>query len=236
MLKRHIRTILWDIDGTLLSFDASERHALSKLLAARGITMTEEMLSCYHRTNDGYWKRLERGEVNKQELVRGRFTDFFTAMHLPVPDDIEAFNAAFQEALAEQVFPHEGAVESLRVLHPSYRQYIVSNGATQVQRRKISLLGIAPYIDGVFLSDEIGAQKPQRAFFDALRIGIPHYDEAETVIIGDSLTSDIKGGHDAGILTIWYAPHGEEPAPDVAQPDHILRTLVDLPVLLDRIA
>ena len=125
-----------------------------------------------------------------------------------------------------------GAPELLRVLAPRYELYLASNGASFVQRRRLESAGITGYFQGIFLSEEVGADKPQRAFFEACFASIPHFQKETALMVGDSLTSDIRGGKNAGIRTCWFAPQGQPSRPDI-RPDYRICALEELPALLE---
>lgn len=215
-----IRTILWDVDGTLLDFAAAERAAMEGLYRDFGLgDCSGEALGRYSAINRRYWESLERGEITKPELLVRRFQDFFRGEGLAV--DAEAFNAAYQSRLGTTAVPRDDSVELVRSLRGRVRQYAVSNGTVIAQTRKLRRSGLDALMDGVFLSEKLGAEKPDAAFFDAVFAAIGTVERGEVMIVGDSLTSDIRGGRNAGIVTCWYSPEGG--ASDL--PDHTIRDL-----------
>jgi YjjG family noncanonical pyrimidine nucleotidase len=206
-----IKTILWDVDGTLLDFARSERYGLFACLDEIGFhAYDDEMLKRYAKINRGFWEALERGELTKQEVLTGRFRTFFDSEGI-ICEDVEAFNASYQEKLGSKFFENENSLELCRKLHGRFRQYVVTNGTVTAQRNKLKFSGLGDCMDGVFISDEIGIEKPGIGFFthafseieaqtgEVLRPG-------ETLIVGDSLTSDMRGGNAAGIRCCWYNP------------------------------
>ena len=215
-----IRTILWDVDGTLLDFAAAERAAMEGLYRDFGLgDCSGEALGRYSAINRRYWESLERGEITKPELLVRRFQDFFRGEGLAV--DAEAFNAAYQSRLGTTAVPRDDSVELVRSLRGRVRQYAVSNGTVIAQTRKLRRSGLDALMDGVFLSEKLGAEKPDAAFFDAVFAAIGPVERREVMIVGDSLTSDIRSGRNAGIVTCWYSPEGG--ASDL--PDHTIRDL-----------
>ena len=178
-----------------------------------------EALGRYPAINRRYWESLERGEITKPELLVRRFQDFFRGEGLAV--DAEAFNAAYQSRLGTTAVPRDDSVELVRSLRGRVRQYAVSNGTVIAQTRKLRRSGLDALMDGVFLSEKLGAEKPDAAFFDAVFAAIGPVERREVMIVGDSLTSDIRGGRNAGIVTCWYSPEGG--ASDL--PDHTIRDL-----------
>lgn len=204
--------LLWDVDGTLLDFPYSQRIAIQKCLEGIGVTATEEMITRYSEINDSWWKRLELGEVTKEQLLPGRFTELFDEFGIQC-GDIEAFRRQYQENLGNVYKYLDHSLDICKKLQGEYYQYVVTNGVTCTQENKLKLAGFTDIMEQLFISEQIGAPKPQKAFFDYCfnRIAERHEDfqKSQVLIIGDSLSSDIKGGINAGIDTCWYNPKGE---------------------------
>lgn len=207
--RQAFTTLLWDVDGTLLDFDYSMRCSLRKCFHTVGQPITEEMIQCYSRINDGYWKRLERGEVTKAELLVGRFRDFFAEYGLTGIDE-DAFLKEFQYGLGHHYAFVDGALTLVKSLQGRYRQYVVTNGVAATQMSKLELSGLSGVMDGIFISETVGCAKPGLAFFDHCLGQLEEKNRERILIVGDSMTSDILGGIQAGIKTCWYNP-GEKP-------------------------
>lgn len=224
------KVILWDIDGTLLNFHIAERTAICRLFSRFGLGVcTDEMLNRYSRINAGYWKRLEQGELTKDQVLTGRFEDFFREYGLDT-GCVRDFNAAYQLALGDTICFNPGGLEAVKLLKGSCLQYAVTNGTLTAQRKKLNLSGLSELLDGAFISDVIGIEKPNIGFFTAVWAQIGAYDPEEVLIIGDSLTSDIKGGNNAGIRCCWFNPEGK-PAPENLRIDYTIRSLTEVPAL-----
>lgn len=201
-----IKVILWDIDGTLLDFGAAERYAVRKCFDSFGFgECTDEMLARYSAINKRYWEMLERGEVTKEQVFHGRYEEFLRGEHLPT-GRIGELNREYQVYLSEKIFFQDYGYEIIWDLKGKVRQYVVTNGSRFTQTRKMRLAGYDKLFDGVFISDEVGAEKPNIAFFDSVWEQIGTYEKAEVMIVGDSLTSDMQGGNNAGIRCCWYNP------------------------------
>ncbi len=225
------KTILFDADNTLLDFLRSERAALTKALSALGITPTEERLSVYSRINDNAWKRLERGEITKQELKTIRFREFCEYFQLNADPTVMA--DTYLRMLATQGFLISGALEVCKTLAEHCRLYIITNGIAAVQHGRFDNSPLFPFFCGCFISDEIGHEKPAKAFFDAVAAAIPDFDPATTLVVGDSLTSDIAGGINAGLDTCWLNAKGKEP-PESMPITYVIKRLEELiPLVLD---
>ena len=205
-----VQAILWDVDGTLLDFLAAEKAAIQALFREFGLgPCTEEMVARYSAINDIYWKRLERGEIKKTQVLTGRFREFFAEAGLD-PDLSDAFNARYQVALGDTIVYRDESLEIVKALHGRVKQFVVSNGTVIAQSRKLRRSHIGDWMDGVFLSEELGAEKPSPAFFEKVFAALPDIPRDEMLIVGDSLTSDMKGGLLAGIPTCWYNPGGQK--------------------------
>ena len=228
-----IRNVLFDLDDTLFDFHKAEKIALTKTLVHFGIDPTEETLALYSTINAAHWKRLELGEISREEVKVGRYRELFKTIGVEC-DPVKA-TAYYESMLAIGHYFMPGAPELLEVLYGKYRLYIVSNGTAKVQEGRIGSSGIAKYMDGIFISQILGANKPDKQFFDICFADIPDFSLSETVIIGDSLSSDIKGGINAGITTVWFNPKGIENDNDI-KPDYTIKELSEVPGLLSQIS
>lgn len=231
--------ILWDVDGTLLDFLYSQRVALTACLGEIGIPATEELLETYSKINDSYWKQLELGRVTKEQLLTGRFSTFFETCRIEAADPI-SFQHSYEERLGQVYKYQENAYEICRFLHGRVKQYVITNGITRVQNNKLKLSGLAAFFDGIFISEQIGTPKPGKEFFDFCmeQIGKDCGEAVEPgtmLIVGDSLTSDIKGGILYGIPTCWYRPETADRDNDIYRsykPDYEIDRLEQIMELL----
>lgn len=228
-----IRNVLFDLDDTLFDFHKAEKIALTKTLVHFGIDPTEETLALYSTINAAHWKRLELGEISREEVKVGRYRELFKTIGVEC-DPVKA-TAYYESMLAIGHYFMPGAPELLEELYRKYRLYIVSNGTAKVQEGRIGSSGITKYMDGIFISQILGANKPDKQFFDICFAEIPDFSLSETVIIGDSLSSDIKGGITAGITTVWFNPKGIENNNDI-KPDYTIKELSEVPGLLSQIS
>ena len=220
----NIKVILWDIDGTLLNFEEAEKYAIRACFAQFGLGQcTDEMLADYSQINRCYWQRLERGEITKPQVLEGRFTEFFGKYGLDMRC-APAFNAQYQISLGDTFCFNEGGLETVQALKGKVSQYAVTNGTRIAQERKLKGSGLAELLDGVFISEEIGIEKPGIGFFQRVWEKIGHFAPDEVMIVGDSLTSDIQGGNNAGIICCWFNPQGK-PAPEHLRIDHTISHL-----------
>ncbi|MDO5444620.1 MAG: YjjG family noncanonical pyrimidine nucleotidase [Eubacteriales bacterium] len=204
-----IKVLLWDIDGTVLNFKAAEKAAVRK--GFRNMSLgecTDEMISVYSDINDKYWQLLEKGELAKPEILVYRFRDFFIQYGID-PNLADSFNAQYQYDLGDTICFNDNAYELLKSLGKEYRMFAVTNGTAHAQHKKLTLSVLIDIFDDYFISDEIGYEKPSKEYFNAVFNSIRikfDFSPDEAMIIGDSLTSDITGGINAGIRTCWYNP------------------------------
>ena len=206
---RNFDILLWDIDGTLLDFAAAESAAVKGLFREFGLgECSDGMVARYAAINKRWWEALERGEKTKPEILVGRFTEFFSSEGID-PAVAPEFNELYQLRLGDTVVFCDDSFEIVKSLVGKIGQYAVSNGTIVAQTRKLRNSGLDALFDGVFLSEDIGYEKPAREFFDAVFAALGDADRGRVLIVGDSLTSDIAGGERAGIRTCWYNPCGE---------------------------
>lgn len=201
-------TVLLDADQTLFDFKAAERSALEKTLLSRALPFSGEILERYSEINEGFWRRFERGEVQKDVMLVERFQVFLQT--LSHGEDAAAFNRDYLTALGEGSELMPGAYELCAALHPVCSLYIATNGVFRTQTSRIKNSRIAGLISGVFVSEAIGSPKPSREYFDAVFEALGLANRSRAIILGDSLSSDILGGKNAGISTCWIAPEWED--------------------------
>lgn len=202
-------TILWDVDQTLLDFDKSQDYALRFCFQKLNLEIDDNIVRLYASINDSYWKRLELGEVTKQELLTGRFDRLFEQLHIKTVTSAD-IAPMYQKALGSVYFYRDDSLELCKKLQGKVKQYVVTNGVSATQRNKLSLSGFDQVMNGIFISEEMNYAKPDRRFFKGCFKQIPDFCKEHTLIVGDSLTSDMKGGNQAGIACCWYNPAGHK--------------------------
>lgn len=227
-----IKTVFFDIDDTLLDFHRAEANAIRKTFSDVGIEPTEELIAHYSEVNLAQWKKLEKGLATREEILTGRFDILFGELGLSISS--QKTQAVYEEYLSREAYYYEGAEELLDTLYGKYALYVASNGTSYVQNRRIEITGIAKYFDDIFISEHIGFDKPSKEYFAACFAKISDFEPEKSIIVGDSLTSDILGGINAGIKTCWFNPKGKPQNPEIA-PDYEIRSLSELPKLLESI-
>ena len=219
--------ILWDVDGTLLDFDAAERAAIRSLTTDFGFAgCTDAAIRRYAEINRALWKRLERGECTREQVLVGRFEAFFAEMGWDVSRAAE-FNRAYQLRLGDTIVYRDDSLILVKSLRGRVRQYVVSNGTIAAQTKKLERSGFGALMDGVFLSERLGVEKPDPAFFEQVFSAIGPVDRDRVLLVGDSLTSDMQGGLNAGVKTAWYNPE-RLPLPASPRIDYDLSDLNEL--------
>lgn len=226
-----IKTILWDVDGTLLDFEAAQRTAIRTLFSEFNLgPCSDAMLTRYNEINNAFWERLERNELTKPQILIGRFEQFFSEYGIDTAIAVP-FNDRYQLCLGDTIVYRDDCLKLIDALKGKVKQYVVSNGTVVAQTKKLGRSGIGKRMDGVFLSEQLGVEKPNPAFFDKVFEAIRCNDPSEVLIVGDSLTSDMQGGMNAGIKTCWYNPESRS-LPQNCQIDYVIKDLNDLLPLL----
>ena len=221
--------VLLDLDNTILDFDKAEKTALGRAFTALGVAYDEALLKRYNAINIQHWEMLEDGLLTRDQVLVKRFEALYREYGIEA--DADRSQALYEHLLSEGHWFLPGAEELLETLAGEYRLFLCSNGSAQVQEGRIASAGIAPYFERIFVSEHMGANKPEKRYFDLCFAEIPGFDRERTIMLGDSLTSDIRGGINAGVKTCWFNPRGKEnPGPVV--PDYEIRTLGEFPALL----
>ena len=233
-MQLDIKVILWDIDRTLLDFEASETYAIRKCFSIFGLgRCTDDMIKSYSEINKKYWHRLEREEITKKQVLEGRFQEFFERQGIDV-SKAASFNLEYQKRLGDTIVFCENGLEIVKKLKGNILQYAVTNGTKIAQQRKMKNSGLDRLLDGIYISEDVGVEKPGIGFFEEVFRTIPVSDKRQIMIVGDSLTSDIQGGINAGIRTCWFNPHGKAGREDIL-PDFEVRTHEEFKALLERL-
>lgn len=201
-------TILFDVDQTLLDFKQGQQNALRKMFHLQGITMTPALFETYEAKNHDLWSAFEKGLVQKEQVLSERFSYIFKKCGLE--RDGAEMDRLFRDFLKEEAILLPGAFEVIEKLSKHYRLGIVTNGVSETQYRRLEKAELLNYFEkAIFVSEDTGFQKPMPQFFDYVFERLPGAVRSETLIVGDSLSADIKGGNLAGTKTCWYNPLAE---------------------------
>ena len=227
-----IEFLFLDLDDTILDFHKAERIALSKTIREFGVEPTEAVLNRYHLINKWHWEQLELGKMTRAEVLTGRFKMLFEELGLSV--DPVQMQAGYERNLSIGHYFLPGAEEAVECLSKKYKLYLASNGTAVVQKGRMTSANLYRFFIKSFVSEEIGHNKPSKAYFDAAFAQIPDFDPDKAMIVGDSLSSDIKGGNNAGIRTCWVNPNHLPHHPDI-RVDYEIEALSQLPALLEEL-
>lgn len=207
MNKPRFPIVLIDADDTIFDFKKAEYHAFKKTLNSFGMDCTDDEVKLYSQINLNHWKQLEKGLITRENLKTHRFEEWFSLMGFNL--DAQAFNAMYAPSLGGFSFLIDGAEEFLKKLSTICNVYIVTNGLTVTQTKRFNHSSIKPYIKKIYISESIGYSKPDKEFFDFCINDIGEYDRSKYIIFGDSLTSDMQGGRNAGIRTCRFCIDGK---------------------------
>lgn len=226
-----IEFLLLDLDDTILDFHKAERIGITRTLKDFDLTATEEVLTAYSAINKSHWEMLERGELTREEVLTGRFKVLFHRFGMDV--DATACARRYEQHLSVRHYFLPGAEEAVDNLHKKYRLFLVSNGTASVQKGRMTSANLYRFFEKVFVSQQIGYNKPAKEYFDRCFAQIPDFDPTKAMIVGDSLTSDILGGINAGITTCWVNLKGE--VAGNIKPDYQIKALSQLEELLEKL-
>ena len=224
-----IEFLFLDLDDTILDFKKAERIAIAKTIRDFDVEPTEEVLNRYHVINKWHWEQLELGRLTRAEVLENRFAVLFQELGKEV--NATACARTYEKNLSIGHYFLPGAGEAVDSLHKKYRLFLASNGTASVQKGRMTSANLYRFFEKVFVSQEIGYNKPSKAYFDACFAQIPGFDPAKAVMVGDSLSSDIKGGINAGIKTVWVNPDHKN-CGDI-RPDYEIEALSQLEALLE---
>ena len=204
-LKLKYKFLLFDLDHTLLDFDAAEDIALTQLLEEEGVEDIQTYKDYYVPMNKALWKDLEQKKITKDALINTRFEKLFA--HFGIEKDGSYLAERYQFFLSKQGQTYLGVEDLLKnLIKQGYELYAATNGITLIQTGRLEQSGIAPFFKEIFISEQLHTQKPDAEFYEKIGARIPNFDKNQTLMIGDSLSADIQGGNNAGIDTIWYNP------------------------------
>ena len=225
-----VEFLFLDLDDTILDFKKAEYIAIGRTIADFGVEPTEEIRSRYHVINKWHWEQLEKGTMTRAEILVGRFQVLFDELNVPV--DAQKVARAYEKNLGTGHWFLPGAEEAVASLSKKYRLFLASNGTASVQKGRMTSANLYRFFEQSFVSQELGHNKPSKDYFDAAFARIPGFDPEKCIMVGDSLTSDILGGINAGIRTVWVNPAHAPARPDIV-PDYQIEALSQLEALLE---
>lgn len=201
------KVLLVDIDDTLLDFQKSEDLAIRNAFTKNNVPINEDTVNTYKKINIKYWQMFERKEIKKEDLLIQRFQELIDYYGFKGIDPVK-FNNDYFDVLKNVPFELPGAYEFLDKVSKEMDIYAITNGVKQVQESRLAKVNITKFLKKVYISEEVGSQKPEKAYFDYVLKDLNIKDKSEVLILGDSITSDIIGGVKYGIDTVWYNPKG----------------------------
>ncbi|MBP3633508.1 MAG: YjjG family noncanonical pyrimidine nucleotidase [Oscillospiraceae bacterium] len=218
--------ILTDVDNTLLDFDLGSAAGVENVMNYYGIEYTQECLQTFLTLNDALWKRYEKGEIPKSYIFETRFGELLA--RYGVEADSLFANDLYVEGLKSKIFYRPHCMEFLNAVRGKYKLYALTNGVTLTQQVRLEKSGLSAYFDGVFISEQMGCKKPEKEFFDKVFAAIGDVDKSKCIVLGDSLTSDMQGGRNAGIDTCLVGDAYGDP-----RCDYVIGDLMELLPILE---
>ena len=226
-----IEYLFLDLDDTILDFKKAEYIAIGKTISDFGVEPTDAVRHRYHEINKWHWEQLELGNLTREEVLVNRFGVLFEKLGKVVDAAKCAKNYEINLSQGHWFLP--GAEEAVDRLSKKYRLFLASNGTAAVQKGRMTSANLYRFFETVFVSQEIGYNKPSKEYFDACFAQIPGFDREKAVIVGDSLSSDIRGGINAGIRTVWVNPGHKDCG--AVRPDYEIEYLSQLEALLEEL-
>ena len=218
--------ILLDFDETLVSFSQSEHECIAKLYNKYSIPSTEENIRYYHTINEECWSEYEKGNLKKKELHKKRVQKVIDKFGIKGVSG-EALNREYEHYLKFSAHVIDGAIEFLQDIEDYATVAIVTNGDEETQQNRLRLSGIIEYADGVFTSDSVEYNKPDKRIYTTTLKKLGVENTKSVLVVGDSLYSDIKGGINAGLDTCWVNFNGKENTTDI-KPKYTVRDYTEL--------
>ena len=226
-----IEFLFLDLDDTILDFRKAEYIAIGRTIADFGVEPADAVRHRYHEINKWHWEQLEKGTMTRAEILTNRFRVLFEELGVEV--DAEKVARTYEKNLSQGHWFLPGAEEAVERLSKKYLLFLASNGTASVQKGRMTSANLYRFFETVFVSQEIGHNKPSKAYFDACFASIPGFDREKAMIVGDSLSSDIRGGINAGLKTVWVNPDHKD-CSDI-KPDYEIEALSQLETLLENL-
>ncbi|MBO0472309.1 TIGR02254 family HAD hydrolase [Enterococcus sp. DIV0840] len=224
------KTLLFDVDDTLLDFQLTEKKALQALFQEEELILTDEIEATYKKINSQLWRDFEQGKTDKKTITDTRFSLLFAQLNKKV--DGKKMGEQYRYHLSQGHDLLGNSKEIIGRLKPDYALYIVTNGVAKTQYQRLNDSNMTSFFNDIFVSEEVGYQKPMKEYFDYVFERIPSFEREKTLIVGDSLASDILGGNLAEIQTLWLNP-SKQPATQAIQPTYEISRLDDIFSVLD---
>jgi 2-haloacid dehalogenase len=226
------KVLLWDLDNTILDFNLAQANSLKAAFERFGLgDCSDETIETFAEINAAHWQMLEEGKITKDEVYKFRFEALLKEIGKTGAVDPLEINEAFEKGICNTISFLDDSFNLLCSLKDDFALYCVTNGATEIQKKRLSDSKLSGIFRKVFISDEIGYDKPNKEFFDCVLANIIPCDKSEILIIGDSLTSDMKGGNNAGIKCCWYNPNSA-PKPNNLRIDYEIKELAEIQKIL----
>lgn len=221
---------LFDLDDTLLDFQASEKLCFKETFIHFGIKdLIDEIHKTYKVENSLLWKQIERGEIDKDFLKVERFKKTLNQHKIDIPPHEMA--DYYLEQLPKHVVLIDGAVEICSYLKKYGEIGIITNGIELVQRERIKNSELKDFISFIAVSEECGFAKPDIRFFEFACQKAKAFSKDSTIIIGDRIEADILGAKHFGIDSCWFNPSGSLDG-DGISPTFTIKKLLELKSLV----
>ena len=209
MTTKKYTHLFFDLDNTIWDFNANSydalQVALDKLELLDPIGSYDDFFKIYSDVNEKLWEQYRQGSMTKKVLSVQRFEESFEKHGTPLPQGGASVNYTYLLEMPLQTRLVDGARELLDHLHGKYEMSVITNGFKEVQYDKIQKSGLSKYFRKIFISEEIGAQKPHKQIFEHA-VKSMNAKKKKSLMIGDSWDADIVGAMNFGIDQVFFSP------------------------------
>lgn len=198
-----------DFDETLYATHANAnialRYVFEQFNLHQYIPDIENFIAVYSKANTALWDKYAKGEIERDFLITERFrVPLCLGIENPSLELCKAFSDAFLARCATMPGEIEGAIDLLQYLKgKGYKLHICSNGFHEVQFGKLRASNMLEYFDNIILSEDVGINKPSPKFFE-YAFQIANTTPSQSIMIGDSIATDIMGAINAGMDSIYF--------------------------------
>jgi putative hydrolase of the HAD superfamily len=231
MISPKPKVIFFDLDGTLLDYEASAKQSLQGILSIKGIECDIDVFyPKYQKINAELWTLFEQKKAALDAILVDRFGILLEAWNL-TREELESISREYLEILSQQSHMCPNAIEILEYLKDKYPLSIITNGVHFVQEGRLKATQLGSYFDHVVSSEVVGVSKPDQSIFRRA-LDLTEIEVEESLYIGDSIQSDLVGTNNINMPFIFYNPKKNTVPSHLSSPKWEINNLLQLKELL----